>query len=136
MPDSSIPTPTAAELEILRILWERGPSTVREVHELLEGKQPVGYTTVLKQLQVMLEKGIVARDEVSRAHVYSARIPEQEVERRLLDDLRQRAFGGSTARLVLRALAEEPASESELAEIRALLDRVAGDPNAQREEEE
>jgi BlaI family transcriptional regulator, penicillinase repressor len=119
-------TPTPAELEVLRILWDRGPSTVREVHELLERSQPVGYTTVLKVLQIMFEKELVTRDEASRAHVYSARVAAEATERRLLDDLKERAFGGSTARLVLRALSDAPASEAELSEVRALLDQFAG----------
>jgi BlaI family transcriptional regulator, penicillinase repressor len=118
-------TPTVAELEILRILWARGPSTVREVHELLERSEPVGYTTVLKVLQIMLQKGLVERDESARAHVYRARVAEAETERLLVDDLKERAFGGSTARLVLRALSDTPASRAELAEIRRLLDHVA-----------
>jgi BlaI family transcriptional regulator, penicillinase repressor len=116
-------TPTPAELEILRVLWQRGPSTVREVHELIERSQPVGYTTVLKMLQIMFEKEMVSRDEAARAHVYTARVAAEATERRLLDDLKERAFGGSTARLVLRALSDAPVSEAELSEVRALLDQ-------------
>jgi predicted transcriptional regulator len=124
MASRSIPQPTPAELGILRVLWERGPSTVREVHEALDRSAPVGYTTVLKLLQIMTEKGLVARDEAQRAHVYEARLTEEETQRQLVGDLLDRAFGGSTAKLVVRALAEERASDQELDEIRALLDRL------------
>ncbi len=116
--------PTERELAILHVLWERGPSTVREVHEALDRSAPVGYTTVLKLLQIMTEKGLVGRDEAQRAHVYEARLTEEETQRQLVGDLLHRAFGGSTAKLVVRALAEERASDEELDEIRALLDRL------------
>jgi BlaI family transcriptional regulator, penicillinase repressor len=98
---------------------------VREVHGLLDRSEAIGYTTVLKVLQIMFEKGLVGRDEAARAHVYGARVGAEDTERRLLDDLKRRAFGGSTARLVLRALSDAPASEAELAEIHRLLDRYA-----------
>jgi BlaI family transcriptional regulator, penicillinase repressor len=115
------PTPTPAELSILQVMWKRGPSSVRTVQESLG--RATGYTTVLKLLQIMLEKGLVARDESDRAHVYRARVPADVAERRLVDELRERAFGGSTAKLVLRALADAPATMEELDEIRALLGR-------------
>jgi predicted transcriptional regulator len=117
--------PTDAELEILSVLWRRGPSTVREVHEELETRR-VGYTTVLKLLQIMAEKGLVARDESERAHVYRARLPQDQAEKRLVGDLLERAFGGSASRLVLRALSSKKASPEEIERIRALLDELEG----------
>lgn len=126
MPNHVLPQPTPAELEILRVLWKRGPSTVREVHEALHRSQPVGYTTILKLLQIMTEKGLVSRDEAQRAHVYVARLTEEATQQQLVGDLLERAFGGSTAKLVVRALSERKTSEAELGEIRALLDRLEG----------
>ncbi|MEZ4586386.1 MAG: BlaI/MecI/CopY family transcriptional regulator [Gemmatimonadales bacterium] len=117
------PLPTDAELAILGALWERGPSTVREVHEALESRK-TGYTTVLKLLQIMLQKGLVTRSTAERSHTYRAAIPRERTERRLVDDLAERAFGGSAHKLALHALESAPASQEELAEIRALLDRL------------
>ena len=114
--------PTDGELAILRVLWARGPCTVRAVHEALG--QGTGYTTVLKLLQIMTEKGLVRRDEADRAHVYEAAVTEDQTQRHLVDDLLDRAFGGSAERLVLHALGARGASASELAEIRALLDKL------------
>ena len=119
--------PTDGELGILRVLWERGPSTVREVQAELERRGPTGYTTVLKQLQIMTDKGLVVRDETRRAHVYAAREPREDVQRHLVDDLMERAFDGSAGQLVLRALAARPASAAELEEIRRILDEMEGD---------
>jgi predicted transcriptional regulator len=116
------PRPTDAELAILRVLWERGPSTVRDVHEALSASHASGYTTVLKLLQIMTDKGLVVRDESQRAHVYAPRLSERRTQRQLLGDLVDRAFGGSSAKLVLHALSERPASSEELRHIRALLD--------------
>jgi len=113
--------PTSAELEILGVLWEQGPSTVRQVHEVLEARRGAGYTTVLKLLQIMAEKGHVEREESTRAHVYRAVIQREETQGRLVEDLMDRAFGGSAAELVMRALETRPASPDELAAIRALL---------------
>src|ERR1700680_1910771 len=95
MTDKPIPRPTDAELSILRVLWDRGPRTVGEVHDILSSTQATGYTTVLKLLQIMTEKGLVVRDESERAHVYEARHSEQKTQRQLLVDLAARAFGGS-----------------------------------------
>jgi BlaI family transcriptional regulator, penicillinase repressor len=120
------PRPTPAELEILRVLWERGPSTVREVHESLDRERPTGYTTVLKLLQIMTEKGIVTRDERARAHVYAARVPEADTQRQLVGDLLDRAFGGSALKLVLHALSARKASPAEIARIRRMLDELEG----------
>ncbi|HYI01022.1 BlaI/MecI/CopY family transcriptional regulator [Hyalangium sp.] len=121
--------PTEAELAILAVLWKRGPSTVREVHEALgreEGKG-AGYTTTLKQLQVMTAKGLVARDESARSHVYVARVAEGITQRQLVKDLLDRVFGGSAAKLALQALTLKPASKEELEELRQLLDDKGGE---------
>jgi BlaI family transcriptional regulator, penicillinase repressor len=120
------PKPTDAELAILRVLWAGGPSTVREVHEVLARERSVGYTTVLKLLQIMTEKGLVLRNETERAHVYRATHSEEQSQRRLLQDLLERAFGGSAQKLVMQALTTKPASPEELAEIRRLLDDLEG----------
>jgi len=118
------PRPTDAELAILRVLWDRGPSTVRDVHEALRESQGGGYTTVLKQLQIMTDKGLVTRDESERAHVYAPRLSQQRTQRQLLGDLVDRAFSGSPTKLVLQALAGHKASPRELRDIRALLDEL------------
>jgi predicted transcriptional regulator len=122
-----IPRPTDAELAILRVLWERGASTVREVHDALSATHDTGYTTILKLLQIMTEKGLVVRDESQRAHVYSTRHSEQRTQRQLLGDLIDRAFGGSHAKLVMQALSGTHASAAELNAIRSLLDEIEGD---------
>lgn len=118
--------PTDAELAILRVLWERGPSTVRQITEILG--RDTGYTTVLKLLQIMTEKGLVRRDETERTHVYEAAYTEDETQRQLVSDLLDRAFGGSAAKLVLQALAARKATPEELAEIRKLIDKRRGGP--------
>jgi len=117
-----LPKPTDLELSILRVLWERGPSTVRQVQEVLDRARATGYTTVLKMLQIMTEKGLVRRDETARTHVYASRLTEAETQRQLVTDLLDRAFGGSAAKLVMQALASKKASPDELREIRALLE--------------
>jgi predicted transcriptional regulator len=116
--------PTDAELGILNVLWERGPSTVRQVAEVL-GRE-AGYTTVLKLLQIMTEKGLVTRDETARTHIYAAAYSEDQTQKQLVSDLLERAFGGSAAKLVLQALAANRATPEELAEIRKLLDKQRG----------
>jgi predicted transcriptional regulator len=123
---SKVPRPTPAELEILRVLWQRGPSTVREVHATLSENRPTGYTTVLKMLQIMTEKNLVGRDESQRAHVYSARRPESHTQQQLVRDLLERAFDGSAMKLVMHALADRKASPEEIARIRQLLDEIEG----------
>jgi BlaI family transcriptional regulator, penicillinase repressor len=115
------PKPTDAELLILRALWTAGPSTVREVHDALAGSRTVTYTTTLKTLQVMTEKGLTIRDEHRGQHVYRPRHAEGDVQRRLVRDLLDRAFGGSTSKLIIQALASKPASAEDLREIRRLL---------------
>jgi len=116
------PRPTDAELAILRVLWKRGPSTVRQVHASLHAERATGYTTVLKLLQIMAEKGLVDRDDTDRTHVYRARLSEERTQRQLLQDLLDRAFGGSALKLVMQALSTKRASPEELAQIRQLLD--------------
>ena len=116
------PKPTGAELEILGVLWELGSSTVREIHERLARDRELGYTTVLKLLQIMTEKGLVRRDESRRAHVYCAHLPAEQTQRLLIGDLRDRAFGGSAARLVQQALSGQKTSPEEISRIREFLD--------------
>ncbi len=119
--------PTGAELEILGVLWARGPSTVREVRDRLARGRDLGYTTVLKLLQIMAEKNLVLRDESERAHVYAARIPAEQTQRQLLGDLLERAFGGSAALLVQQALSSRKTSAEEISRIRAYLDVLEGE---------
>ena len=116
------PRPTDSELAILTILWERGPSTVRQVHEALADTRDTGYTTTLKLMQIMADKGLVTRNESARTHVYTAMASEQQTQRQLVKDLVDRAFGGSAAALVLQALNAEGATPAELREIRKLID--------------
>jgi len=120
---ASVPRPTEAELELLRILWEKEPATVREIYDTLNRERPSGYTTVLKLLQIMTAKGLVVRDEASRAHIYRAAISQDAMQSKLLRDLSMRLFSGSAAQLALHALTMEPASRNELDEIRALIER-------------
>ena len=124
MPEAELPRPTDAELEILKVLWRRGPSTVREVFETLGENKTTGYTTVLKTMQIMAEKGLVVRDESERAHRYEPAAPEDETQRRLVGDLLRKAFDGSAKKLVLQALSTERATASELEEIRRILDEL------------
>ena len=124
MPETELPRPTDAELEILKVLWRRGPSTVREVFETLGESKTTGYTTVLKTMQIMAEKGLVVRDESERAHRYEPAAPEDETQRRLVGDLLRKAFDGSAKKLVLQALSTERATSDELDEIRHLLDEL------------
>lgn len=118
--------PTPAELGILRVLWERGPSTVREVHDVLAETRQMGYTTVLKLLQIMAAKGLVTRNEDSRTHVYEARQPAEETKRQLVGDLMQKAFAGSASQLMMHALSGKRASRSEIDELRRFLDEYEG----------
>ncbi len=124
MPETELPRPTDAELEILKVLWRRGPSTVREVFETLGETKVTGYTTALKLMQIMAEKGLVVRDESERAHRYEPAAPEDETQRRLVGDLLRKAFDGSAKKLVMQALSTERASAEELSEIRRMLDEI------------
>ena len=130
MPQPPRQRPTDAQLAILSVLWKSGPATVREVHEALPDALRRGYTTTLKLMQIMSEQGLVERDESQRSHVYSAQVGEGETQGHLVDDLMQKAFGGSASQLVMRALSGSAASESELAEIRALLARIEAEEEA------
>ena len=114
--------PTASELEILRVLWTRGPSTVREVHDSLKETKTLGYTTVLKLLQIMTAKGIVRRNETERAHVYQAGVPAAQTKRQLAGDMLQKVFEGSASDLMMHALAGKRTSREEIEELRRLLD--------------
>ena len=130
------PRPTDAELSILRILWERGPSTVRHVHELLAQERPGAvYTTALKLLQIMAEKGLVERDERDRTHIYRARLSEETTQRQLVRDLLDRAFGGSAGKLVMQALATKRASAEELKDIRQAIDDARHDKEVRRDDD-
>ena len=122
MENDSPPKPTATELDILRVLWERGPSTVREVHEALQEEKALGYTTVLKLMQIMTTKGLVRRNEDQRAHVYEAQQPAEKTKRQLAADMLQRVFDGSARELMLHALAAQHSSRQEIEELRNLLD--------------
>ena len=119
--------PTPSELEILAVLWDAGAATVREVQQTLEARRPTGYTTVLKLLQIMTDKGIVERDESRRAHLYSPRVPREHTEQQMVGDLVDRAFGGSASRLVMQALSSRPATAEELERIRRLIDEIEGE---------
>ncbi len=122
----ALPRPTDAELLVLRVLWSRGPSTVRQVHEELEDGRPVGYTTTLKMMQIMADKGLVERDKTDRSHVYRAKATEERTQRQLIRDLVNRAFGGSAQKLFVQALAETKSTPEAMAEIRKLLDNGEG----------
>jgi predicted transcriptional regulator len=131
------PRPTDTELAILRVLWARGASTVRQVHESLSRERPTTYTTALKMLQIMTEKGLVRRDESDRTHIYHPRLSEEQTQRQLVRDLVDRAFGGSSSKLVLQALSARRATAEELSEIRKLLEshrKTGEDPQAPRRE--
>jgi BlaI family penicillinase repressor len=128
----NVPKPTDAELAILRVLWERGPSTVRQVHELVARDRPAAYTTALKLLQIMTEKGLADRDERERTHIYRARLSEEQTQRQLVRDLLDRAFGGSASKLVMQALATRRASADELREIRKAIDAAKNEREARR----
>ena len=117
-----LPRPTESELAILGVLWSNGPSTVRQVNDILSASRDTGYTTTLKLMQIMAEKGLVTRDERDRSHVYAAKLSQAQTQRQLVTDLVDRAFGGSAAALVLQALSSHPASPEELGEIQQLID--------------
>ena len=133
----TVPRPTDAELSILRILWDRGPSTVRQVHDELARERPAAvYTTALKLLQIMIEKGLVDRDERDRTHIYRARLSEETTQRQLVRDLLDRAFGGSAGKLVMQALATKRASAEELRDIRKAIDSARIDREVRSDDAE
>lgn len=125
MKSKNLPKPTETELEILRVLWNQGPSTVRQVHRILnsERETEVGYSTTLKMFQVMTQKGLVERDETIRPQIYSTRVPQEQTQRQLVKDLLKRAFGNSARQLVMHALSAEEASDEELEQLERLLDK-------------
>jgi predicted transcriptional regulator len=126
MATKQIVRPTKLELAILKVLWEAGPRSVREIHKVLDEGKPTGYTTVLKMLQIMTEKGLVERDETVRPQIYRARYSQQQTQRHLVSDLMHRAFGGSVKALVMQALASRKSSAKDLDAIEKLLDRIEG----------
>jgi BlaI family transcriptional regulator, penicillinase repressor len=136
MSRTAVPRPTDGELAILRILWDRGPSTVRQVHDELARERQAAYTTALKLLQIMTEKGLVERDERDRTHIYRARLSEETTQRQLVRDLLDRAFGGSAGKLVMQALATKRASAEELRDIRKAIDGARNDREARRDDDE
>jgi predicted transcriptional regulator len=124
MPSGEHPLPTSSELEILRVIWERGPSTVREVYKTLEQEREIGYSTVLKFMQIMTEKGSLVRDESVRPQVYRASRPQRQTQQGIVRDLVSRAFGGSSASLAMQALSDRKTSAEERRQIRELLDTM------------
>lgn len=126
MKKKSSPKPTEAELEILQILWDSGPTTVRFVNDKLNLKKEVGYTTTLKIMQIMTEKNLLARDEENKSHIYSAVYKKDETQKVLLDKFLESTFGGSASKLVLQALGNRKTSKKEIEEIRKFLDEIEG----------
>ena len=124
MTKQNIPQPTDRELAILRILWEHGPTTVRRVNEAMNADKPTGYTTTLKLMQIMAEKGLLRRDESQFKHVYKPAITEERTQKQLIGDLLDRAFAGSAEKLVMRALSARKVSPAELAKIRKMLNQM------------
>jgi len=122
-----LPNPTPAELEVLQILWQKGPSTVREVYEEMSRERDIAYTTALKMLQIMMEKGLVHRRPEGKGHVYSAQFTEEATQRSMVDEFLDRAFAGAAQKLVLQAITSRKTSPEELAEIRRLLEQLPAD---------
>ena len=125
--------PTSSELEILHVLWNRGPSTVREVLDALNERKNTGYTGILKLLQIMTTKGTVRRDESQRAHVYEAVRPAEQTKRQLASDMLQRVFEGSASQLMMHALSGHRATSQEIEELRRILDAYQGDDDGKAE---
>lgn len=132
MPPTPSPFPTASELEILQVIWQRGPSTVREVYNTLAGGRDIGYSTVLKFMQIMTDKGTLVRDESVRPQIYRAAQPQHHTQRGIVKDLISRAFGGSSAGLVMQALSDRKSTPEERRQIRALLDSLDEQPSGRR----
>ncbi|MGC2300372.1 MAG: BlaI/MecI/CopY family transcriptional regulator [Acidobacteriaceae bacterium] len=118
-----LPRPTEGELELLRILWDLGPSTVRDIHQEISNHRPLGYTSVLKLLQIMTEKGLVEREEAAKAHIYRAAAEQHETQDQMVRDISDRLFAGSAAQLAMHALALEPVNDQELEELRNLIEQ-------------
>ncbi len=127
MPRKASQHPTDAELAILQIIWEAGPSTVREIHDRLGETSSTGYTTTLKTMQIMTDKGLVKRDASSRAHIYAAKIGRERTQRGMMGDLLERAYRGSAGKLALQALSSQRATRAEIEELRELLDKMSGE---------
>lgn len=132
MRPAATPLPTSSELEILRVIWQRGPSTVREVFRTLEQQREIGYSTVLKFMQIMTDKGSLVRDETVRPQVYRAARPQRQIQQGIVRDLVSRAFGGSSASLAMQALSDKKASPDERRQIRELLDAMDGGSKKER----
>ncbi len=126
MAKEKMPQPTDRELQILRILWDDGPSTVRQVNSAMNRKNQVGYTTTLKLMQIMAEKGLLVRDKSQFKHIYQPAITEESTQKQLIGQLLDRAFSGSAEKLVMRALSAKKVSAAELAKIRKMLDKIEG----------
>jgi BlaI family transcriptional regulator, penicillinase repressor len=118
-----LPRPTEAELELLAVLWEKGPATVRDLHDEIHTRRDIGYTSVLKLLQIMAEKGLVDREETAKAHIYRAAASQQATQNQLLREMSERLFAGSAAQLALHALAMEPVGDQDLEELRTLIEK-------------
>jgi BlaI family transcriptional regulator, penicillinase repressor len=118
-----LPRPTEAELELLAVLWEKGPATVRDLHDEIHTRRDIGYTSVLKLLQIMTEKGLVDREEAGKAHIYRAAASQQATQNQLLREMSERLFAGSAAQLALHALAMEPVGDRDLEELRNLIEK-------------
>jgi len=121
-----VPKPTEAELKILKVIWDLGPSTVRVVNDTLSEQRSVGYTTTLKIMQIMADKGLLRRDTSGKTHVYQAAISQQKTQQQLIDKLAATAFGGSAMKLVMQALGNKKSTQAEINEIRAFLDQLEG----------
>jgi BlaI family transcriptional regulator, penicillinase repressor len=121
---NKLPRPTAAELKILRVLWQLGPATVRQVHAALDAEKPCGYTTVLKFMQIMTAKGLLTRDESQRSHLYRPRVPAESTQRQLVADVLERVCEGSAEKLLMHAFSAKKVSPQELSQIRKLLDNI------------
>jgi len=124
----TLPRPTEGELELLRILWERGSATVRDIHDQISTRRPLGYTSVLKLLQIMTDKGLVEREESGKAHIYHPVASQNETQDQLLRDISARLFAGSAAQLAIHALALEPVSDRDLEALRTLIDQKRNRP--------
>ncbi len=122
-PPVPVKKPTEAELEILRVLWAKQTATVRDIFDVLSQERPMGYTTVLKTMQIMTEKGLVLREEAGKAHIYTAAMREEDMQGQLLKDLSEKLFSGSTALLAMHALSMQPTSDEDLKLIKALIER-------------
>jgi predicted transcriptional regulator len=126
--EPQLPRPTEAELELLNILWERGPATVRDLHQAVSVKRAIGYTSVLKLLQIMTDKGLVEREESGKAHIYRPVGTQQDTQSRLVRDISERVFAGSAAALAIHALSTQPVSDQELEELRRLIEQKRKQP--------